>query len=270
VLFGNPWTWSAGVGEKIYPRLPSAGFADAQPNFVAVVEAQHPDIGRDFWNDERFAREKKDGQKVIACCVLFDARGKIAAKGALTHEETADWVEKLLRDAPGAPVDVGGGWSKHAALAKDVAAKKGFPRVEKLDDDEGRRLQAALKRWADGRRAGMRAALVDDPALAEMRLKELNADLKGTKLGEGLTIAPDEMKAARELRKIRDDLQAVASCANCKSKLQCAFVCTTCATCRAEQAAPLRKLRERLQALLASCEKLEIAGEVRALLEGWK
>ncbi len=206
---------------------------------------------------DRFEREKKDGKKVIACCTIFDATGKIVVKGALTHEEVGEWVDKLLAKAPGLAVDVGA-YKELTDLAKSVAAGKGLAdaakRLEKDERDEAKRLLAAIRRWMTDKEASAMAALAKDIAVAEMRFKEVGAKPEA-----------DAVKAARELERVREELLKTPCCKKCAS-LGARFVCTSCAACREDQKEPLAGLKARLEKLLA-VEAL--AAEAKALLIGW-
>ena len=278
MLFGNPWAWNDGVAEKIYPRLKTAGFTDLEANFTAASRVTHPDVDGSKINEERFAREKKDGGKYLAYVLLIDAKGRIAHRGPMTDAEVAERVEKLLKEAAPAGLDVGAEpYAELAALAKQVQSRTGLAAATKSlekklgageSTGEASRLLAVLKSHLEAREKSARMAVATHPAVAEARMKSLCADFKGSELGAELEKRAKgfdgELKVAAELRRIRDEILKVAPCAKCKP-LKAAFVCLTCESCLKEQADPLAPVKARLDPLLKAAGALPIAETIRKL-----
>ncbi len=229
-------------------------------------------------NEERFAREKKDGGKYLAYLLILDPKGRIAHRGPMTDAEVGERVEKLLKET--APVGLETGappFTELAALAKQVQSKTGLGAAARAlekkiaageSKDEAARLYDVVKAYAEAKEKSARMAMATHPAVAEARLKELGGELKGSDLGAELdkrTKALDaELKVARELRKIREEMLKVAACSKCKP-LKAAFVCTTCETCRKEQADALAAIRAKLDGLLKAAGQLPIAEAIKKL-----
>jgi hypothetical protein len=272
VLFGNPWAWNDGVAEKIFPRLKTAGFADLEANFTAASRVTHPDVDGSKINEERFAREKKDGGKYLAYVLLIDSKGRIAHRGPMTDAEVSERVEKLLKEAAPATLDVGSApYAELGALAKQVQSRTGLGAAAKSlekklatgeNKDEATRLLAVLKSHAEARETSARMALATHPAVAEARLKALIADFKGSEIGASIKGFDAELKIAVEFRKVRDEILKVAPCSKCKP-LKAAFVCLTCETCLKEQADALAPLKARLDALVKTAGELPIAATIK-------